>query len=132
MMVAFSTINKRLNARQICSMNVNNSESARVEITNVFNAGFWRGANDRAAAGIKYDSESLKDVQVPQPPQAPSELSASLTAVWKSGYETGYQCGASDAELASVAVPGACGMLSGMGEGLLEMMGFFKDVDKPE
>ena len=113
-------------------MNANDSESARVEITNVFNAGFRRGANDRAAAGIKYDSESLKDVQVPQPPQGPSELSRSLATIWKSGYETGYQCGASDTELASVAVPGACGMLNGMGEGLLEMTGFFKDVDKPE
>jgi len=117
---------------KFAGMNVNNSESARVEITNVFNTGFRRGANDRAATGIKYDSESLKDVRVPQPPQAPSELSGSLAAIWKSGYETGYQCGASDAELASVAVPGACGLLSGLGDEILEMIGLFKDADQAE
>lgn len=40
----------------------------------------------------------------------------------------GYQVGASDAELASVDVPGAHGMVSGMSEQMLEMFGAFKKM----
>jgi hypothetical protein len=34
--------------------------------------------------------------------------------------------GASDAELASVEIPGAVGMISGLGPEILEIMGLFK------
>jgi hypothetical protein len=40
----------------------------------------------------------------------------------------GYQVGASDVELASVDVPGAHGMVSGMSEQMLEMFGAFKKM----
>jgi len=48
---------------------------------------------------------------------------------WDSGYAMGYQIGASDAELATVEIPGACGMISGLGEEILGLMGLFKMED---
>ena len=40
----------------------------------------------------------------------------------------GYQVGASDAELASVDVPGPHGMISCLNEQMLEMFGAFKKI----
>jgi hypothetical protein len=45
---------------------------------------------------------------------------------WENGYTMGYRMGASDAELASVEIPGAVGMISGLGPEILEIMGLFK------
>ena len=44
----------------------------------------------------------------------------------------GYKVGASDAELASVDIPGACGMISGFSEEFLEIFGFFNGTAASE
>jgi hypothetical protein len=55
--------------------------------------------------------------------------------LWRSGYEIGYQVGASDAELAGTDIPGAHGLLSGFSDSFLEQLGFFtpehNSVSKP-
>jgi hypothetical protein len=53
---------------------------------------------------------------------------------WVEGYRGGDKCGASDAELASVEIPGAHGMISGFEWEFLERFGFLKgflDHDAP-
>ena len=52
----------------------------------------------------------------------------SAQIAWTVGYATGYQIGASDTELANVDAPGAHGMVSGMSEQMLEMVGAFKKM----
>jgi hypothetical protein len=42
----------------------------------------------------------------------------------------GFQIGASDAELVGVEIPGACGMISGLGEEILEIMGLFRPEEE--
>jgi hypothetical protein len=101
----------------------------KARLTWVFNLAFRRAANDRAAAGLKPASE-LRPEAIPP---APDEWSHALEQrAWVEGYETGYKIGASDAELASVDVPGAHGMISGFGEDFLEMCGFFKRLSDHE
>lgn len=94
----------------------------RARLTCVFNLGFRRGANDRDTAGLTPSSELR-----PAVPPAPGECAqGNEQRAWTEGYETGYRLGASDAQLASVDVPGAHGMISGFGEEFLEMFGFFQ------
>jgi hypothetical protein len=96
-------------------------------ITELFNLGFRRGANDRAGMGVTYAHKPGEPVrQAPEPPAPPPDLSTTERKAWESGYGMGYQLGASDADLASVEVPGACGMISGLGPDILDMMGLFK------
>ncbi len=49
---------------------------------------------------------------------------------WTVGYLMGYKMGASDSELARVTEPGAHGMVRGLGEQMLEMLGVFRDIAK--
>jgi hypothetical protein len=95
----------------------------KVRLTQVFNRGFRRAANERAAAGLTPSA----DLRTPAVPSAPEDCGSRMEQLaWAEGYEMGYQVGASDAELAGVEVPGAHGMVSGFEEGFLEMTGFFK------
>jgi len=101
----------------------------RIRLTHVYNLAFRRGANERDAAGLTPTSE-LRPQAVPP---LPADCSTGLEAhAWREGYEMGYQVGASDAQLESVAVPGAHGMVSGFGEPFLEMFGFFKRMSEHE
>ena len=101
----------------------------RARLTQVYNLAFRRGANERDAAGLTPSSE-LRPQTVPPPP---ADCSASPEEhAWREGYEMGYQVGASDAQLATVDVPGAHGMVSGFGEPFLEMFGFFKRMSDHE
>lgn len=96
-------------------------------VTELFNLGFRRGANDRAGVGVTYERKPGEALgQVPEPPPPPVELCTMERKVWEKGYGMGFQVGASDAELASVEVPGACGMIAGLGADILEMIGLFK------
>ncbi|TAL06546.1 MAG: hypothetical protein EPO07_01690 [Verrucomicrobia bacterium] len=98
----------------------------KTKLTNVFNQGFRRGANDRAASGSPLAGERQSPSQIPS---LPAEcVSHSEQTAWTEGYTMGYQVGASDVELASVDVPGAHGMVSGMSEQMLEMFGAFKKM----
>jgi hypothetical protein len=63
---------------------------------------------------------------IPDCPPGLGDISAQIA--WTLGYATGYQIGASDTELASVDVPGACGMVSEMSEQMLEMVGAFQKM----
>jgi hypothetical protein len=98
----------------------------KIRLTEIFNHGFRRGANDRAASGLPLSGET-------QPPSRihslPAEYGAqSERAAWTEGYFMGYQVGASDAELTSVDAPGAHGMIASMSEQMLEMLGTFKKM----
>ena len=107
------------------SRGVDHTRMDRARLTKVFNLAFRRGASDRDAAGLTPSSE-LRPLTVPQ---APSDcVERTEQRAWTEGYETGYQVGASDAQLSSVDIPGAHGMVSGFGEEFLEMFGFFKRV----
>jgi hypothetical protein len=95
----------------------------RARVTEIFNLGFRRSANDRASAGIPLSATRTTPNQIPS---APSDYGlAPEPQAWKEGYSMGYETGASDAELASVSEPGAHGMLAGLGEGMLELFGVF-------
>src|SRR5712664_1493453 len=94
----------------------------RARLIQVFNLGFRRGANDRVAAGIAPSADLRPSV----PALPPDCNGVSEHFAWREGYETGYQLGASDGQLASVDVPGAHGMISGSGEEFLELFGFFR------
>jgi hypothetical protein len=128
-MVIFCAIIKGPSAGQAWrKMNID--DSYKKTFTDCFNQGFRRGANDRAAAGIEYGGAVQRSLAAtPAPPPAPSGWHADQSNAWDSGYGMGYKLGASDAELASVEVPGACGMISGLGEEILEMMGLFNSED---
>lgn len=98
----------------------------RAQLTSVFNLGFRRGANDRAAAGMV-----LSRTETPPPPAhipvPPAEHVSRLDQqAWKEGYSMGYTMGSSDGELAGVADPGAQGMVSTLEEDMLELFGVFK------
>src|SRR5690242_16121284 len=98
----------------------------KTRLTEIFNHGFRRGANDRAASGSQLSGERQSPSQIPS---LPGEYGArSEQTAWTEGYSMGFQVGASDAELASVDVPGAHGMVSGMSEQMLEMFGAFKKM----
>jgi hypothetical protein len=96
------------------------------ELTEMYNQGFRRGANERAAAGISLSSKRRLAPSIPTPPETcrhEMEWKA-----WTAGYEAGHSYGASDAELASVDVPGAHGMISGFDQNFLERSGFLKGI----
>ena len=101
----------------------------RARLTHVYNLAFRRGANDRAAAGLTPATE-LRPSTVPLPPDH-CRVGTEPRA-WTEGYEMGYRVGASDAQLASVEIPGAHGMVAGFGEEFLEMFGFFKRMSDDE
>ena len=95
----------------------------RARVTEIFNLGFRRGANDRASAGIRLSATRTTPNQIPS---APSDYGLTREPhAWKEGYSMGYETGASDAELASVSEPGAHGMLARLGEGMRELFGVF-------
>lgn len=98
----------------------------KIRLTEIFNHGFRRGANDRAASGSKPSSERQPPKEIPPFPEEYRESSEQMA--WTEGYSMGYQVGASDAELASVDVPGAHGMIAGMGPEMMEMFGAFKKM----
>lgn len=98
----------------------------RAQLTAVFNLGFRRGANDRAAAGLV-----ITRTETPPPPAEipapPVECAAALEQkAWKEGYSMGYTMGSSDAELASVTEPTTHGMVSTLDQEMLELFGVFK------
>lgn len=90
--------------------------------TEVFNRAFRRGANERAAFGLRPSPDLQAPVNVPQPA---SQLKGLEDDAWQKGFTMGFQIGASDRELASVEIPGAHGMISGFSEEILEQFGFF-------
>ena len=93
-------------------------------LTEVFNLAFRRGANDRAATGLTPSAEAPPPANIPPAPTEYADTGA--TKAWTEGYHAGYKCGASDAELASVDIPGAHGMISGFDQDFLEQYGFLK------
>jgi hypothetical protein len=90
--------------------------------TEIFNRAFRRGANERTAFGLKPSPELQAPQTIPQP-SVP--LKGYEQVAWEQGFTTGFRVGASDAELASVDVPGAHGMISGFSQEFLEQFGFF-------
>ena len=98
----------------------------RVQLTSVFNQGFRRGANDRAAAGLVLSRTETPapPALIPVPPAA--HVSALEQQAWKEGYSMGYTMGCSDAELANVSDPGGQGMVASLEEDMLELFGVFK------
>jgi len=114
-------------------MSAKQPQADRSRYIHVFNLGFRRGANDRAAVGLAYEYQPGQPRRTaPETPPTPKECILERAA-WKEGYATGYEIGASDSELASVEVPGACGMISGLGEEILELMGLFRSQeDEPD
>lgn len=101
----------------------------RTRITEVFNLGFREGANERARRGIPRGG----NIQAPADTESPHKglLDPIEEQAWKEGFQFGYTVGASDSELASVEIPGAQGMFSGVGEEMLEMFGFFAKLSEP-
>jgi hypothetical protein len=98
----------------------------RAQLTAVFNLGFRRGANDRAAGGLVITRTETPPppAQIPAPP---ADCSSPLDQkAWKEGYSMGYTMGSSDAELASVTEPAAHGMVSTLEQEMLELFGVFK------
>lgn len=98
----------------------------RAQVTAVFNLGFRRGANDRAAAGLV-----ISRTQTPPPPASVPEPPADLTAAieqsaWREGYSMGYTMGSSDAELEVAAQPAADGTVNTLDPEMLELFGVFK------
>ena len=98
----------------------------RAQLTSVFNQGFRRGANDRAAAGLV-----LSRTETPPPPAniplPPAQIAAPIEQrAWQEGYSMGYTMGCSDAELANVADPSAQDMVASLEEDMLELFGVFK------
>jgi hypothetical protein len=108
-------------------MSACDEQTDRTRLTDLFNLGFRRGANDCASVGLSHGIEPGQPMRpAPPPPPAPTDLKKLEQAAWERGYAMGYKIGASDAELASVEVPGACGMISGLGQEILEAMGLFR------
>ena len=99
----------------------------KTRLTEIFNLGFRRGANDRAAAGIKPTKETSIPPAPPPPPEHDNDCDRKA---WAEGHRTGYKIGASDAELASVDIPGAHGMISGFDEKFMEQFGLFKGLSE--
>ena len=100
----------------------------KIKLTDIFNRGFRCGANARAGAGLPLSGENQPPKQMPMVPTefgSPFEQKA-----WIIGYSMGYKMGASDAELASVTEPGAHGMVSGLGDQMLELFGVFLEISK--
>jgi hypothetical protein len=105
-------------------------ENKGSKLTQVFNLGFRRGANDRANAGIAPASERPSDFEGPA---APAEcVDDAQRKAWEKGYRIGFQCGASDGELAGVEMPGAHGLITGFDSKFLEQFGFLKEPPTDE
>jgi|SRR5882724_11545390 len=96
--------------------------SFKSKYTEIFNRAFRRGANERAAFGLRPAPDLKPPLNVPQPGLP---LKGLEDDAWPKGFTMGFQIGASDKELASVEVPGAHGMISGFSEEFLEQFGFF-------
>ena len=128
MVVVFCAINKRATKDQdvlmIDILNCAHRKSGKAWLTEVFNHGFRRGANDRAQMGLALGPDNYPPSETPSPDI--DSCDSAEQELWRSGYAMGFQVGASDAELASTDVPGAHGLLSGFSESFLEQMGFFK------
>lgn len=124
MMVVFFTINKSGMEADTGPMNptLRSDADYRSRYTEIFNRAFRRGANERAAFGLKASQELEAPQMIPQP-SVP--LNGYERVAWEQGFVTGFKVGASDAELASVDVPGAHGMISGFSQEFLEQFGFF-------
>jgi hypothetical protein len=94
-------------------------------LTEVFNLGFRRGANDRAAIGLAPGPDNHPPTETP-----PADIeccSSKEQQTWNQGYDMGYRAGASDAELASTDIPGAHGMIREFTQECLQMIGFFNE-----
>jgi hypothetical protein len=72
-------------------------EEPETRISEVFNLGFRRGANDRAAEGLPYPSSTGWPSVVPEP--SPECRDDTEKDSWCSGYSMGYVIGAADSEL---------------------------------
>ena len=96
------------------------------KLTEIFNRGFRRGANDRASRGWALSRATEPPSQIPDCPERHGDIAGQIA--WTMGYATGYQIGASDSELASVEVPAAHGMISEMSEQMLEKVGAFQKM----
>ena len=90
--------------------------------TEIFNRAFRRGANERAAFGLKPSQGLQAPREIPQPTMP---LNGFEHVAWEQGFATGFKVGASDSELARVECPGAHGMISGFSQEFLEQFGFF-------
>jgi len=98
------------------------------KLSAIINRGFREGANERHNAGIKISE--VKDNITLNIPNAPSDIVDPIeTKAWIEGYALGYKIGASDADLSTVENPGKHGMLSGIGEQMLEMFGIFNKLN---
>lgn len=95
-------------------------------LTEIFNRGFRLGANARASRGLPLSRATKPPGEIPDPPVRLGDLSGEIA--WNLGYATGYQVGASDAELASVNPPAVDGMMSEVSEQMLEKAGVFKKM----
>jgi hypothetical protein len=63
----------------------------------VYNLGFRRGANERAAAGLPYFADTPAPSLIPD---APAECSSQAgKELWSNGYKMGYVIGAADCEM---------------------------------
>jgi len=96
--------------------------SFKSKYTEIFNRAFRRGANERAALGLRPSADLKAPLNIPQPVLP---LKGRADDAWQKGFTMGFRIGASDKELASVDVPGAHGMISGFSEEILEQFGFF-------
>jgi hypothetical protein len=99
-----------------------NHGTFKSKYTEVFNRAFRRGANERAAVGLRPSADLNPPLNIPEPvgPLKGAEYDA-----WQKGFAMGFRIGASDVELASVDVPGAHGLISGFSEEILGQFGFF-------
>lgn len=124
MLVVFCAINKRVWNAYGRRMNKSMPEHGnfKSKYTEIFNRAFRRGANERAAFGIR-PSPDIKPP--PSAPRPASQLHGLEDDAWQKGFAMGFRIGASDSELASVEIPGAHGMISGFSEEILEQFGFF-------
>src|SRR5215469_15507063 len=103
-----------------------NDANYKSRYTEIFNRGFRRGANERASFGLN-PSEKLQPPRTIPQPSVP--LKGYEQVAWEQGFATGFQCGASDADLAGVEIPGAHGLITGFSQEFLEQCGFFAGED---
>lgn len=103
-----------------------NDANYKSRYTEIFNRAFRRGANERASFGLEVSQNLQPPRTIPQP-SVP--LKGYERVAWEQGFTTGFQCGASDAELAGVEIPGAVGLITGFSQEFLEQFGFFAGDD---
>lgn len=95
-------------------------------LTEIFNRGFRLGANARASQGLPLSRATKPPSEIPESPFRFDDISGEIA--WSIGYATGYQIGASDAELVSSDPPLADGMMSEVSEQMLEKAGVFQKI----